>query len=405
MAGNMFGAPIGVSQAEADMRANKLAEMSLAKGAVEVQIAKANLDANKRMLEMMSQAASSPSTKNMDLADSMTSLAEMAMKAGLPAQAREFAETGSTLRRTTAEIDDKKFKQKMVHLNLLSGLMAGVKDQSSWDRANAAFKMQTGQDTPYAKVPYSPQVVQQIQSGLMTAKDRAAVDASKARQRASEAAAKEREVRIPLIKAQTEEVRARTVKLKKAGATGVIPKAADVKIIKDLIINEYGAGVMPEEASMLAQPVAERMVEILKDSNISRSQASQRAFQEAKANGHFGGLRPRILMKGTLNNPLDIPVTREGKADPTKLRTNLYYKGVGKFAGQTFLWNGKGFQKPVPVSEDEDGVTSEEENEDETSEDEAVEDEEREDETGGRYKPTDYLNPDDYNPEDYEEAQ
>lgn len=395
----LFGAPAGISQAESDIQANKLAEMSLAKGAVELEVARSKLDQNKRMLELMAQSTETPSTQNLDLADSMTNLATIAMKSGLPDQAREFAETGATLRRTTSEIDDKNFKQKMSHLNLLGSLMAGVRDQQTWAQANAMFKMQTGQDTPYAKMPYNPQFVEQLQKGTATMKDRAIADAAKARQKASEASVRERDTRLPLIRAQIEETRARTEKLRKAGAVQLIPKAGDVKTIKDLIVNEYGAGVMPEEASMLAQPVAERMLEILKDSNISRSQASQRAFQEAKAGGHFGGLRPRVRMKGTVDNPLDIPKTEDGKADPSKLRTNLYYKGVGKFAGETFLWNGTGFQKPeAATSAEEEEVVS-----DESEEDDSLT-AQRKAETGGRYDPSDYDNPDDYDPADYEES-
>lgn len=396
---NMFGAPEGVSQAESDLRANKLAEMSLAKGAVELEIARVKLDENKKMLEMMAQATESPSARNLNLADSMTNLATMAMKSGLPDQAREFAETGATLRRTTSEIEDKNFKQKMAHLGLLSSLMSGVRDEQSWRQANAMFKMQTGQDTPYAKMPYNPRFVEQLQQGTATAKDRALTEAAKARQKSSEASARENEARLPLIRAQVEETRARTEKLRKAGALQVIPKSTDVKVIKDLIVNEYGAGVMSEEATMLAQPVAERMLEILKDSNISRSQASQRAFQEAKSNGHFGGLRPRTKMKGRIDNPLDIP-TKDGKADPSKLRTNLYYKGIGKFAGETFLWNGSGFQKPEAApSEEEDEVVSEEASED----DELTA--QRKAETGGKYDPDDYDDPNDYDPGDYKEAE
>lgn len=396
---DMFGAPVGISRAESDIRANKLAELALDKGAVEIETARTKLDANKRMLELMNQQSTTPSSQGYDLSDSMNALAGMALKSGLPEEAREYVNAGANLRRTTSEIDNALFNQKMKHLQLLSNLMAGVHDQQTWAQANAMFKMQTGKDTPFAQQPYDPQTVQNLQRGFATAKDQALTDAAKARQRASVAATDERNARIPLIKAQTDEVRARTAKLKKAGATSAVPKAGDVKMVKDLIINEYGAGVMPEQASMLAQPVAERMLEILKDSNISRSQAAYRAFQEAKGTGHFGGLRQRMQQKGSRANPMDIPTTKDGKADPGKLRANMYYKGVGKYSGQVLLWNGKTFQQPE-AEPDTGDVTEQEE-----TADEASEDADREAETGGQYEPSDYTNPDDYNSEDYQGAE
>lgn len=377
----MFGAPIGISRAEADLREQRLADLALDKGAVDLEVAKTKLEQNKRMLSLMTQSQGTPSSGQYDLADNMNALAEMALKSGLPEEARQYAETGANLRRTTSQIDNALFTQKMKHLTLLSNLMGGVTDERSWNRANALFKMETGKDTPFAGQPYSPELVASLQRSFMTAKDQATAEAAKARQRASEASVREHEARLPLIRAQTEEVRARTAKLKKAGASQIVPKAGDVKIIKDLIINEYGAGVMPEEASTLAQPVAERMLEILKDSSITKSQAAYRAFQEAKSGGHFGGLRPRMRMKGTKENPLDIPAT-DGKADASKLRPNMYYKGVGKYAGKMLLWNGRTFQEVEEVSQDVDEVVEEEEEVPEEAEDA-------------------YLNPDNYNPDDF----
>lgn len=402
MPGEMFGAPVGVSRAEADIRANKLADLALAKGSVEIQAAQAKLDANNRMLQMMSQSSTTPSNQSYDLTDSMNLLATMALKSGMPEQARQYAEAGATLRRTTSQVDANQFNQRMKHLSLLSSLMGSVHDQQSWQQANAMFKMQTGQDTPYAQMPYDPQTVEDIKNSTMTAKDKALTAAAQSRARASDAATLERQTRVPLIKAQTAQTIARTAALNKAGATQNVPKAGDVKMIKDLIINEYGAGVMPEEASTLAQPVAERMLQIFKDSNISKSEAGQRAFQEAKSGGHFGGLRPRPKMKGTMDNPLDIPVNSAGKADPTKMRPNMFYKGVGKYSGKTYLWNGKSFQEPERATA---AVENGDVTESEEASDDASETADREAETGGQYSSSDYTNSDDYNPDDYQGAQ
>jgi hypothetical protein len=368
----MFGAPVGVSKALSDIRAQELHDLSLATGRVELEKSKIELSSQKQMLEMMkaTEARSNPQgrmDKTYDLAGSMDVLANLALRSGLPDKAREYAVAGSTLRRTTDEIEKNRLEATIKHLNLIGSLMENVTDERSWQQANAMYQLQTGKPTPYAKMPYNPQTVEQLRMGVMSAKDRALTAAAKAREKSASAVTEEREARIPLIKAQTELTNQRTAALKKAGAVAKIPKASEVRAVTDLIIRDYGAAMLPEDARVLARPVAERMVNIMKESNLTQSEAAEQAYQEAKADGAFGGIRPRPQMSGTLQKPLEIP-QKNGKPDAAKLRANMYYQGVGKFSGRTFLWTGGAFV-PVgsgpgeiqPVDEDEDEVLDEDE--------------------------------------------
>lgn len=381
---DMFGAPVGISKAREDRRLDELAQLTLDKGAIEIDKAEYELESQKRMLDLMKGAGlmngpggpqAAPGTaqnfkSSFDMADTMDRLSELALQSGQPQAAADYASKASTLRTQAEQITTARANTTLKHLNILSSLMTNVKDQRSWEAANRMFKEQTGKDTPYAKMPFSPQLIQQIKLGAMTEKDKALMESAKARTAAAEASEKERVARIPLIKAQTELTRQRTIKLTKDGAIVKIPKSGEVRMITDLIIKEYGAALPPEDARVLAQPVAERMLEILKESNISRSQAAIKAFQEAKAGNHFGGIRPRTHMAGSLERPLDIPQTK-GTPDKSKLRVNMYYKGQGQYADQVFLWDGKAFVNPPVVDSDE--VVEEELDEEETEEEDEEE--------------------------------
>lgn len=370
--GEMFGAPEGQSQAMADIRANQLAQMSLDQGSVALESATLNLQSQKQMLSMMSQGAQQPdgeqspgasTPQSYDMASTMDRFSVMAAASGLPEKAKEYATAASTLRNQASEIAERQSKQRLSDLTMIGSLMEGVTDDQTWKQANAMFQMQTGHPTPYAKLPYNPRVVEELRMGVMSAKDRALTDAAKARKEAAEASVSERKARVPLIRAQTALAAERTAKLKKTGAVQIIPKAENVRAITDLMVKDYGAGAQPEEMRVLARPVAERMQAIMRESSLTQSQAANRAYQEAKSQGAFGGFRPRPVMSGTPEKPLDLP------EDYSKLKPNMFYKGKGAYANKVLLWTGSSF-KPVgdvgvagSPTEEEDVVDDEEDDE------------------------------------------
>lgn len=377
MPNQMFGAPTGESQAYADIRANKLAEMTLAQGSVALEQAKLNLSSQKQMIEMMNQpgpqaqaqGGKPPPTvsQSFDLSSQMERLSQMALASGMPEKAREYAVAGSTLKNQASAIAKNDLDAQLKHFTLIGSLMAGVHDEASWQRANKIYQMQVGSPTPYAKLPYDPRVVEEIQMGATSAKDRALTSAAQARQQASEAAVAEREARVPLIRAQTKLAEERTTTLKKAGAVTLIPKAGDIKAITDLIVKDYGAGVLPEDARVMARPVAESMVHMIKAEGLAPSVAANRAYQEAKAAGVFGGLRPRLQQSGTPEKPLDIP------EDVSKLRPNMFYRGKGKYSKKVLLWTGDHF---LPVGNGPGEVSLADENESEVAEETSTDEEE-----------------------------
>lgn len=345
---DIFGAPAGLEAAAASRRAQQLHELNLSKGELELEAAQMQIDSQRRMLELMN-APSGPGQQQgpmagvNDLADKMDRLANIALSAGLPEKAKDYAATGSTMRKNAADIEGKRLETDIKEMDLMSSLLQNVKDPVSWQRANAMYMIQTGKQSPWAKLPYNPQVVEQLQLGVASAKDRALTAAAQARTEASRAEVKEREARVPLIKAQTRLAEERRRKLEKAGATARIPKAADIRAITDLITKDFGGAALPEDLRVLARPVAEEMQDLMKQGNLTHSQAAEQAYQTAKARGDFGGLKPRRLDKGSKANPLPLP------DDAKKLKKNMYYsKG-----GQTYLFDGTKFVTQGPITQAE----------------------------------------------------
>lgn len=355
---DLYGAPAGLMAAAAEKRTQQLHELSLEKGELELDVAKMELARQQQMISMMQQRAAGKKSTTQgvnELAADMDALAEMAMRSGQPEKAKDYVVAGSTLRKNQQEMTASKLSSDIKEMNMMSSLMQSVDDETSWRQANAMFAMQTGRQSPWAQLPYNPELVSKIQTGIQNSKDRAMTAATKAREAASKAQADESKTRIGLIKAQTRLADARTSRLKKVGASE--PKPSDVRIITDLLQNDYSGAVLPEEARVLARPVAERMLELMSRQSLSKTEAGERAYQEAKAAGSFGGLLPKRNLGGSKQKPLEIP------DDKAKLKPNMFYKGKGAYADKILLWTGTGFINPKDEPEDEEEFDEEEEEE------------------------------------------
>lgn len=370
----LWGFQAGQSIRRQEDSQQALAQMALRKGEADLMAAdvaletsQIALDSQKRMLELMrgqnAKRADAPATafdspapagagvmESQEIPDSLDSLAKMAMQSGLPQQAAEYATKASTIRNQASEIQKRNLDTKMSELSLASNLLSTVGDETSWRQANALFTMQTGKPSPFAELDYSPEIVAKIQDAVITAKDRATIQAAEARAAASNASAAANEALIPLRQAQQRLANQRAANLSKIG--GIPPKTEDIRAVSDLINAEFLGAVTPEDARILARPIAERMLQIQAETNLPRSQAARRAFVEAESRGDFGGLRRRNRMKGDASNPLDMPSTQDA------LRPNMYYLGRGKYEGQTLLWTGTGFRIPTDTEvAEEEGST------------------------------------------------
>jgi len=353
----LWGFQAGQSLRRQEDMQQSLADMSLRRGEAELMQADVALESSslalesqKKMIELMrnrsaqqqnAQDSAPPGAGAMetqDIPDSLDDLAKMAMESGLPQQAAEYASKASAIRANASVIKERELDAQTQKLTLISNLLSTVGDEASWRRANMLYTMQTGQESAFADLPYSPELIAQLQDSVVSQKDQALTNAARAREQASSAAAGASEALVPLRRAQKELAETRAEALRKEGAVGKQPKAEDLRAVSDLINAEYLGAVTSEDARILARPVAERMMQLQAQLGISRSQAARRAFNEAQARGDFGGLRARTRMKGDATNPLDLPSAQDA------LRPNMFYKGKGKYEGKVLLWTGTGFR-------------------------------------------------------------
>lgn len=347
----LYGFQAGQQIADQDKQRADLANMSMQEHQVALDSARSTLAQQDQMIKMMQGMNGAPGAggqvagPNADvLASQMDQLAQIAIKTGNPEKAKAFAATGSTIRKNSQDISSKQTTQAVKMAGITSNLMEGVKDQDSWQKANAAFEVMTGHPSRFANQPYSPGLVDQIKQATQTVKERAQITADLARAASSKASAAESTTRQDLIKAQTSLAQAREDAIRKTGVKNPGPKAASVKAIQDLATTEYSAG--PEELRVLSRPVAERMEQLMLENNLSQSEAANQAYQEAKGEAAFGGLRQRSPHAGTVEKPMDMPSFTDAKDAATKMTKNKYYTGKPgtKYEGKTLLWTGTGFK-------------------------------------------------------------
>lgn len=355
---NWTGITAGLRQADIDNQSRRMNNLAMQKEEISIAQSLMVLQQQAKMIQGMNSGEAPP--KPGELADNLERMSSVASQAGMFDKAEGFAKAGSQIRKNQSDIEENRFNESVKSINLYSALLKDVTSEDGWKQANALFKLQTGKDSPLANQPFNPEMIGKLQVGLVSAKDQALINATKARERASNEQAKTQETRRELVKAQTRVANDRAAALEKAGATAFTPKAGQVKAITDLLVSDFGASLPPEEQRVLARPVAERMVELIKKEHLSESEAAARAYKEAKDRDDFGGIRARMPMSGTLKRPLTIP------EDKTKLKPNMYYEGTGKYKGQTLLWSGTGFRlaKPAvspPETDDEEDDTGEEE--------------------------------------------
>jgi hypothetical protein len=328
---DIFGAPMGVSMAEADMRAAQSHMQQMAKGSIEIQQATMTLAMQQRIMQAMQQqdqGQAGPFAATTDLAGKMDVMANIAMESGQPDKAREYATAASTMRHQNAQIQNAQVSAAMKDASLVGSLMENVQDQASWQAANLMYQAQTGRPSRWANMPYSPQLVQRIISMSQTIKDKALTAAAQARTQDSIAETAERQARVPLIEAQTRYYDDRDIALRRAGATGKIPKSGEIKAITDLMKQEYDA--TDEHLRVLARPVAERMVDLMQKQHLTQSEAAHRAYQEARDRGDFGGMRRSRVIKGSgKDSAMALPISG-GKIDRTKLLDNMWYMVQGQ---------------------------------------------------------------------------
>lgn len=392
MDSGMFGAPIGVSafqrDAESALKTNlaaahemsNLAMMPDRQALLKAQVREHTLNADKTQLaidgekkwaEALALRASGAGTTGSPLnadgtprshADQLFSLADLALGVGQTERATKLTDiAGKTLARETraaASVESAKLTQLRARdrdLNLLASTLQSSTDQPSWEQANMLYSSITGKPSPWMGVPYSPDLVKQLQLATVSAKDKLKLDMDEVEQNSRD---RYRNARIGLG-AQANAIRARLAdlaegreeRLAKAGGKPVgSPSQGDVREAIALMKEQF-PDLKTDDAGGLraARAVASRAKEIAREiPGLGMSGAMRRAMTEMRDDfitdqtmiAGFGvpGTRSTKFVGGgrSAADAMELPVGTGGGIDAAKMVVGRYYatpRGVVRYAG------------------------------------------------------------------------
>lgn len=368
----MFGSPLGEQAASEQMHTDvntflalgRLAGLPAQQRLTEAQAGAAELElANERqMATLMQQAATNDGhgvAKGGSVGDTFEDLGRLAMRAGLPSKATEFAKTGAYLRSQEALQQSRAAAQRVSELKSAAGrmdlfgrLLADVNDESSWNRANLMYQLESGAPSMWAGLPYDPAMVNRLRSSAMSVKDqiteqlRGEENSSKERSRA--ALAKHRLQIEGIQKERNRIMEEREKRISKGGGGKAVsgPAKAEVDQAARLVKGDFKD--LPDSDYLNAAYEVAAEAKALRRANpaLDANTAIQQAYLKAKSRGDF----KEIEEKGILRSTRKTQFTGGGRSpetalsipdDRSKLVKGRYYTGQG---GRIGKWTGDGFE-------------------------------------------------------------
>lgn len=336
----LWGFQSGQQQAEQTQDQHLLTNLQLSEGAqklaagdIAIKQADIQLQSQQKMLSLLQGAQATKSStgspgqqasaQSESLASNMDMLANFALESGMPEQAKEYANSASTIRKNQASVEENQAKLQQQHATITGSLMENVHDQQSFDNALMIYQLETGQKSPFAGQRYTPQLADQIKNRATTILQQSSIKLNDAKTKEAEAQTQDAKARQPLIDAQKREADARTEYLQKHGGAAGLPTASDLKGVTDLISSSYDVDTTQDAANarVLARPVAEAAKQMMQENPaLTPSAAYRRAYQEALTRGDFAGLTPKKSMPGSdPEKPRPMPKNQKG------LKENQWY--------------------------------------------------------------------------------
>ena len=314
----------------------------------------------------MEQLALNPQgASRVSIADQLDIIAKNAAGAGLITKAQELAKSSALIRsreavQGKAVADQNLARLKMVRerAELQSQLLGGVTDEESWQNANALYEFQTGQKSPYAQVPYSPELVERLNAAAMTAKERAELAEREQVRKNTEAYRKSRlrqiDTQNDLRKKQQELAKEREKRLAKAGGGKAVvsPGKSELDQAARLVKKDY-SGLPAADLNDAAFTIASE-ARALRKANpaLDANTALQQAFNNAVQAGDF-----QVVQKGIAGYGRKETFSGRGKSPvaPAPIPPKKEDLKSGRFyvnpQGQVAKWTGKGFVVERALSE------------------------------------------------------
>ena len=167
---------------------------------------------------------SSPQDQARSVGSMYYQLAEAALAAGLPEEARGSVETASKLELNAAYIEEAEAQASKTKADFTSNMMNWVQEapnsqeaQRRWQLSTLLFQEQFKSQSPYAGVPYSPELVDGLYKRAISAKDEADLAFKNAQTEKEKADTKLTKLREGLVTEQTKLTKTREDFLSKSG--------------------------------------------------------------------------------------------------------------------------------------------------------------------------------------------
>ena len=366
MTTELFGGAAGERMAISS--AGSLAQTQLTQAEIpgvqaEAGLKQQQLAMQQRFMQNMQQMnAQSPAAT--DMPTQLNRMAQVAMNSGMVDKAASLSTQAAMINARMAQmahnqmlVRNEQVQQGKNTLDLMGQFLQGATDQSSWDRGNTLFTMMTGRQSPYAGLPFNPDLVKELQAQSMTAKQHADDIRQQLNQQSLE---QQRAVSQDLMRTRMDVLEraqdlreGRESRLAKTGGRVVgVPSKDEQNEVMRLLSTEY-PNLPSDEIGNMTYSIASRAKAIrTANPGLDAESAMHQAVQEARVTNPPSALdkayqvAETVLGKGDATSPMTLP------QDRSKLITGKYYMGKGGVA--KYLGNGK-FEM-MPNAEDTDAM-------------------------------------------------
>lgn len=361
----LYGAAQGVQSAIGD--AQQLSQISLFP--VEAQLARARAGlATEQLrekqgevsaLKKFSQPGTTAGQPQETMSQRLSRLANLEFQAGAPTagmallkQADMMQMHESTVQKNNSTIQLNGLKQNQLEAQWAAQRLAAIDPKSpsapaQWHQVQTDYMTMFGKPSPFSATPYSPQLLDQVLHGSLSAKDQLTL---KIRER--ELGDREQQMqntvqyqgnRIKATNARTKAIQDHDKFLEKQGGKPAVANTTDVRNAGQLIKQNFpGADLTSPDVYGASVDLANRARELMqRNRGLTYRQAQVRAMtdlekdQNWSSSTSFGAPGPLTVTTGeTPQTAMPLP------ADQSNLKTGKWYstsQGVGK-------WNGKSFE-------------------------------------------------------------
>ena len=346
MAGNEFSGSVagGMMEGQLDLNAIQVGRIKTQQEGIQLQRDKIALAQDMRMLSLMQNlqfhpsmgGQGQPSTPD-DMAGLMTQLSTIAMQSGKVDEAEKLATAASRISENSSKIDYRQFRMQQDRFTKFANYLGSAPDTpAGYATALQSFMAddpRAAADPKFQKLaqtPWQPGLVKGLQAQVLSQKDAAEIAYRKQAGDHAQAAKLVDDQRVELIKAQTQLAKDRDIHLKKAGAVTV--KESELRAVTDQATRDFPTAD-PADIRVRSRAVAEEMIRMVRQQNLTISEASTRAYEAARSSGVYSGLRTVPVRPGTKpGSAMALPGKSSQKPEERAalMQDNMWYSVGGR---------------------------------------------------------------------------